>query len=41
MPVPWPSAERQVHFHQAYEPTGRDRHDMAQLRRVFGAATYF
>jgi lincosamide nucleotidyltransferase A/C/D/E len=40
-PVPCLSAEQQVHFHQGYEPTDRDRHDMAQLRRVFGIATHF
>lgn len=40
-PVPCLSAEQQVHFHQGYEPADRDRHDMAQLRRVFGVATHF
>lgn len=40
-PVPCLSAEQQVYFHQGYEPTERDRHDMAQLRRVFGVATHF
>ncbi|MGN9756419.1 nucleotidyltransferase domain-containing protein [Streptomyces sp. SD31] len=40
-PVPCLSAEQQVHFHQGYEPSDRDRHDMAQLRRVFGIATHF
>ncbi|MFI0540571.1 lincosamide nucleotidyltransferase A/C/D/E [Streptomyces canus] len=35
------SAEQQVHFHQGYEPTERDRHDMALLRRAFGIATHF
>lgn len=40
-PVPCLSAEQQVHFHQGYEPTDRDRHDMALLRRVFGIATHF
>ncbi|MFF1699956.1 nucleotidyltransferase domain-containing protein [Streptomyces sp. NPDC058257] len=40
-PVPCLSAEQQVYFHQGYEPTERDRHDMAQLRRVFGIATHF
>ncbi|MFE3858539.1 nucleotidyltransferase domain-containing protein [Streptomyces griseorubiginosus] len=40
-PVPCLSAEQQVSFHQAYEPTERDRQDMAQLRRVFGIATHF
>ncbi|MEU3246786.1 amino acid transporter [Streptomyces sp. NPDC006875] len=39
--VPCLSAEQQVYFHQGYEPTERDRHDMAALRRVFGIATYF
>ncbi|MEU7340865.1 nucleotidyltransferase domain-containing protein [Streptomyces sp. NPDC007074] len=40
-PVPCLSAEQQVYFHQGYEPTERDRHDMAALRRVFGVATHF
>lgn len=40
-PVPCLSAEQQVCFHQGYEPTDRDRHDMTQLRRVFGIATHF
>jgi lincosamide nucleotidyltransferase A/C/D/E len=39
--VPCLSVEQQVHFHQGYEPRERDRHDMAQLRRVFGIATHF
>ncbi|MEU4093627.1 amino acid transporter [Streptomyces sp. NPDC026673] len=39
--VPCLSAEQQVHFHQGYEPAERDRHDMAQLRRVFGITTHF
>jgi lincosamide nucleotidyltransferase A/C/D/E len=39
--VPCLSAEQQVYFHQGYEPTDRDRHDMAQLRRVFQIATHF
>jgi len=39
--VPCLSAEQQVAFHQGYEPTERDRHDMALLRRVFGIATHF
>ncbi|MDH6568918.1 lincosamide nucleotidyltransferase A/C/D/E [Streptomyces sp. SAI-117] len=39
--VPCLSAEQQVFFHQGYEPTERDRHDMALLRRVFGIATHF
>ncbi|MFI6620570.1 nucleotidyltransferase domain-containing protein [Streptomyces sp. NPDC050528] len=40
-PVPCLSAEQQVHFHQGYEPTERDRQDMARLRRVFGITTHF
>ncbi|MEU2297660.1 nucleotidyltransferase domain-containing protein [Streptomyces antibioticus] len=40
-PVACLSAEQQVYFHQGYEPSQRDRHDMAQLRRVFGIATHF
>lgn len=40
-PVPCLSAEQQVYFHQGYEPTGRDRQDMAYIRRVFGIATHF
>jgi lincosamide nucleotidyltransferase A/C/D/E len=39
--VPCLSAGQQVYFHQGYEPTERDRHDMAVLRRVFGIATHF
>ncbi|MFI0238673.1 nucleotidyltransferase domain-containing protein [Streptomyces sp. NPDC016845] len=39
-PVPCLSAEQQVRFHQGYEPAERDRHDMAQLRRVFGIGTH-
>lgn len=39
--VPCLSVEQQVYFHQGYEPTAQDRHDMAQLRRVFGVATHF
>ena len=39
--VPCLSAEQQVYFHQAYEPTDRDRHDMAHLREAFGITTYF
>lgn len=35
------SAEQQNHFHRGYQPTERDRHDMAQLRAVFGIATHF
>lgn len=34
-------ADQQVRFHQGYEPSERDRHDMAQLRRAFGIATHF
>lgn len=40
-PVPCLSAEQQVYFHRGYEPSERDLHDMAQLRRVFGIATHF
>lgn len=40
-PVPCLSAEQQVYFHQGYEPSERDRRDMAQLRRAFGIATHF
>ncbi|MFI9393642.1 nucleotidyltransferase domain-containing protein [Streptomyces bauhiniae] len=40
-PVPCLSAGQQVYFHQGYEPSERDRHDMAQLRRVLGIATHF
>jgi lincosamide nucleotidyltransferase A/C/D/E len=39
--VPCLSAAQQILFHHGYEPTDRDRHDMAQLRRVFGLATHF
>lgn len=39
--VPCLSAEQQVYFHQGYEPTDRDRHDMARLREAFGIATHF
>ncbi|WBO61906.1 nucleotidyltransferase domain-containing protein [Streptomyces camelliae] len=35
------SAEQQVYFHQGYQPSERDLHDMAQLRRAFGIATHF
>jgi lincosamide nucleotidyltransferase A/C/D/E len=35
------SAEQQVHFHQGYEPTDRDRDDMARLRARFGIKTHF
>lgn len=34
-PVPCLSAEQQVYFHQGYEKTDRDHHDLAQLRRRF------
>ncbi|MFJ8825564.1 nucleotidyltransferase domain-containing protein [Streptomyces sp. NPDC102467] len=40
-PVPCLSAEQQVYFHQGYKPSERDRHDMAEIRRVFGIATHF
>jgi lincosamide nucleotidyltransferase A/C/D/E len=30
--VPCLSAEQQVYFHQGYEPTDRDLHDLAMLR---------
>ncbi|GAA2309160.1 aminoglycoside nucleotidyltransferase [Glycomyces scopariae] len=40
-PVPCLSAAQQNHFHQGYEPTDRDRQDMARLRRAFGIATHF
>jgi lincosamide nucleotidyltransferase A/C/D/E len=39
--VPCLSPEQQVYFHQGYEPADHDRHDMAQLRRVFRIATHF
>lgn len=39
--VPCLSAAQQVYFHQGYEPSDRDRHDMAQLHRAFGIATHF
>ncbi|WP_411543913.1 nucleotidyltransferase domain-containing protein [Kitasatospora sp. DSM 101779] len=39
-PVPCRWADQQVYFHQAYEPTDRDRHDMAQPRQAFGIATH-
>lgn len=39
--VPCLSAEQQVYFHQGYEPTDRDRHDMARLREKFGVSTHF
>ena len=39
--VPCLSAEQQVYFHQGYEPTERDLHDMARLRAKFGIRTHF
>ncbi|MFD6424663.1 nucleotidyltransferase domain-containing protein [Streptomyces sp. NPDC060198] len=39
--VPCLSAEQQVYFHQGYEPSPRDLHDMARLRRASGIATHF
>ena len=39
--VPCLSAQQQVYFHQGYEPTDRDRHDMARLRAAFGISTHF
>ena len=39
--VPCLSAAQQVYFHQGYEPTDRDRHDMAELRRALGITTHF
>lgn len=39
--VPCLSAEQQVYFHQGYEPTDRDRHDMLRLREAFGIPTHF
>ena len=39
--VPCLSAEQQVYFHQGYEPSDRDLHDIAQLRQTFGIATHF
>jgi lincosamide nucleotidyltransferase A/C/D/E len=39
--VPCLSAEQQVSFHQGYEPSDRDRHDMARLRQTFGITTHF
>jgi lincosamide nucleotidyltransferase A/C/D/E len=35
------SAAQQVYFHQGYQPTDRDRHDMARLRDRFGIQTHF
>ncbi len=39
--VPCLSAQQQVYFHQGFELTDRDRHDMAQLRQTFGIETHF
>jgi lincosamide nucleotidyltransferase A/C/D/E len=39
--VPCVSAAQQVYFHQGYEPTERDLHDMAQLRAAFAITTHF
>ncbi|MBY8882100.1 nucleotidyltransferase domain-containing protein [Actinacidiphila acidipaludis] len=39
--VPCLSAEQQVFFHQGYDPSDRDLHDMARLRERFGIATHF
>jgi lincosamide nucleotidyltransferase A/C/D/E len=39
--VPCLSAEQQVYFHQGYEPTARDRQDMAALRKAFTIKTHF
>lgn len=41
VPVPCLSAVQQVYFHQGYEPSARDLHDMARLRRAFRIATHF
>lgn len=35
------SVAQQIAFHQGYEPSDRDRHDMARLREAFGVATHF
>ncbi|WP_214413274.1 nucleotidyltransferase domain-containing protein [Sphaerisporangium fuscum] len=35
------SATQQNHFHQGYEPSDRDRQDMARLRETFGITTHF
>lgn len=40
-PVRCISPEQQVAFHQGYEPSPADRHDMARLREKFGIATHF
>ncbi|MFD8814164.1 nucleotidyltransferase domain-containing protein [Streptomyces sp. NPDC059627] len=39
--VPCLSPEQQVYFHQGYEPTDRDRHDMRRLRQAYGVTTHF
>ncbi|MGH3736394.1 MAG: nucleotidyltransferase domain-containing protein [Micromonosporaceae bacterium] len=39
--VPCLSAAQQVYFHQGYEPTARDHHDMALLRQRFAIRTHF
>ncbi len=39
--VPCLSVDRQVAFHQGYEPREQDRQDMARLREAFGVATHF
>jgi lincosamide nucleotidyltransferase A/C/D/E len=39
--VPCLSAEQQVYFHQGYDPSDHDRHDMARLRHAFGIDTHF
>ena len=35
------SVAQQIYFHQGYDPTDRDRADMAALRARFGVATHF
>jgi lincosamide nucleotidyltransferase A/C/D/E len=39
--VPCLSAQRQIDFHQGYEPREQDLHDMALLRGAFGITTHF
>ncbi|HEX4221822.1 MAG TPA: hypothetical protein VHZ97_05640 [Pseudonocardiaceae bacterium] len=39
--VPCVSVAQQVYFHQGYEPTERDRADLAALRARFGVDTHF
>jgi lincosamide nucleotidyltransferase A/C/D/E len=39
--VPCVSVAQQIYFHQGYQPTDRDRADMAALRGRFGVATHF